>query len=97
MTTAEFGFCPAHGVVPTKYDFSTGVLIVGAILTFLIGIGLFFLMFYVLYVLAIKDRTCSICGGMVYPAPMPMPYPQAYPPSGYYMYPPRMPYYPPPR
>jgi len=97
MTTAEFGFCPAHGMVPTKYDFSTGVLIVGAILTIFLGIGLFFLIIYVVYVIAAKDRVCSVCGGQVYPAPMAMPYPQPYAQPGYYQYPPQPPYYPPPR
>ncbi len=92
MTTADFAFCPMHGIVPTKYDFSTGVVIASFILMFFFGIGVFVLMFYVFYVVAIKDRACHVCGGKVYPAPTPIPYIYPPPPPGYYQYPP---YYPP--
>lgn len=97
MTSAAFGYCTAHGMVPTKYDVSFGAIILAIILIFLFGIGLLILIAYILYVVLVRDRVCSICGSQVYPMPMPMPVYQPYPQPYYYPYPPQPPYYPPQR
>jgi hypothetical protein len=102
MTTDPYGYCPRDGIVPTKYDFSYAVIILCVLLIFFLGIGLFLILVYILYVVLARDKVCSVCGAAVYPAPM-YGYPQPYYPApappyqgqyyNQYQYPPR---YPPP-
>jgi hypothetical protein len=99
MTTADFGFCPVHGPVAAKHDFSLGVIVVCIILTILVGIGLLILLIYLVYVVASKDRICPFCGAVLVSGVVPV-YPAVfYPPANYACppYPAYPPYRPPGR